>query len=74
MLTYRGFDVTQKEKLDKIARDFSLLPEEKQDYILGVLQALVFARETNGETVISDSEQNFESVYRIGNPPALPGI
>jgi hypothetical protein len=35
--------MTQKKKLDKICNDFSLLPEDKQDYILGILQALVFA-------------------------------
>jgi hypothetical protein len=60
MLTYRGFEVTKEEKLDKVTRDFSLLPEEKQDYILGVLQALAFAHETNEEN--------------DGNPPALPGL
>jgi len=55
--------VTKEEKLDKVTRDFSLLPEEKQDYILGVLQALVFAHDTvNEETVVLGSEQNFESV------------
>ncbi|MCL2762992.1 MAG: hypothetical protein FWD36_07305 [Treponema sp.] len=37
--------MTKEEKIDKLTHDFSLLPEEKQDYILGVLQALVFAHE-----------------------------
>jgi len=55
--------MTEKEKLDKVTHDFSLLPEEKQDYILGVLQALVFAHDTaNGEIVLLGLEQNFESV------------
>jgi len=55
------FDVTKEEKLDKVTRDFSLLPEEKQDYILGVLQALVFAHDmTNEEIVLFGSEQNSE--------------
>ena len=57
--------MTKEEKLDKIAKDFSLLPEEKQDYILGVLQALAFAHETvneQTETVIFDSGQNVETV------------
>jgi len=59
MLTNRGFDVTKEEKLDKVTRDFSILPEEKQDYILGVLQALAFAHDTaNEEAVPLDSEQN----------------
>jgi hypothetical protein len=31
------------EKLEKICKAFPLLSEEKQDYILGILQALVFA-------------------------------
>jgi len=51
--------MTKEEKLDKVAKDFSLLPEEKQDYILGVLQALAFAHETANEqveTVNFDSE------------------
>jgi hypothetical protein len=55
--------VTKEEKLDKVTHDFSLLPEEKQEYILGVLQALVFAHDTaNGETVLLGSEQDSESV------------
>jgi hypothetical protein len=35
--------MTQEEKLTKICTEFSSLSEEKQDYILGILQALVFA-------------------------------
>ena len=57
--------MTKEEKLDKITKDFSLLPEEKQDYILGVVQALAFAHETANEqteTVNFDSGQNAESV------------
>jgi len=33
-----------EEKLKKVCNDFSLLGEEQQDYILGILQALVFAK------------------------------
>ena len=33
-----------EEKLKKVCNDFSLLSEEQQDYILGILQALVFAK------------------------------
>ena len=57
--------MTKEEKLDKVTKDFSLLPEEKQDYILGVLQALAFAHETaneQAETVSFDVGQNAESV------------
>jgi hypothetical protein len=34
----------QEEKFDKVCKNFSLLNEEQQDYILGILQALVFAK------------------------------
>lgn len=40
------------EKLKKVCNDFSLLSEEKQDYILGILQALVFAK-NNSENLTS---------------------
>ena len=51
--------MVKEEKLDKITKDFSLLSGEKQDYILGVLQALVFAHAmANEENVSFDSEQN----------------
>jgi len=36
-------------KLIKMKNDFSLLSEEQQDYILGILQALVFAKNTSGQ-------------------------
>ena len=35
------------EKLKKVCDDFSLLNEEQQDYILGIMQALVFAGNSN---------------------------
>ena len=38
--------MNQKEKLEKVCNDFSKLNEEQQDYILGILQALVFAKST----------------------------
>jgi hypothetical protein len=37
----------QEEKLKKICDDFSLLNEEQQNYILGIMQALVFAKNSN---------------------------
>jgi hypothetical protein len=40
----------QEEKLEKVCKDFSLLNEEQQDYILGILQALVFAKSTNNSS------------------------
>ena len=36
--------MSEEEKLEKVCRDFSLLNKEQQDYILGILQALVFAK------------------------------
>jgi hypothetical protein len=34
----------QEEKFEKVCKNFSLLNEEQQDYIIGILQALVFAK------------------------------
>jgi hypothetical protein len=45
----------QEEKLKKVCRDFSLLNEGQQDYILGILQALVFAKTENNN---SESENS----------------
>jgi hypothetical protein len=39
--------VTGKEKLDMVCKKFSALSGEKQDHILGILEALVFARNKN---------------------------
>ena len=38
------------EKLKKVCNDFSLLNGEQQDYILGILQALVFAKNSNSNS------------------------
>jgi hypothetical protein len=60
--------MTKEEKLEKVTRDFSVLQEEKQDYILGILQALVFAHEAANEqteTVPLDSEKKSEPVGKI---------
>jgi len=46
----------QEEKLKKICNDFSLLNEQQQDYILGIIQALVFAKTVNGHSVSDKSE------------------
>jgi hypothetical protein len=37
--------MTTEEKLEKVYREFCLLSEEKQEYILGMLQALVYAKD-----------------------------
>ena len=60
--------MTREAKLDKVTADFSLLPDEKQEYILGVLQALAFAHDTGNEQtkiIPPESEQTPESVGRI---------
>jgi hypothetical protein len=46
--------VTQDEKLNKVIRDFSTLTEEKQDYVLGILQALVFASDEEKRSVCTE--------------------
>ncbi|MCL2720708.1 MAG: hypothetical protein FWD47_05155 [Treponema sp.] len=38
--------MNQDEKLEKVCNEFSKLNDEQQDYILGILQALVFAKTT----------------------------
>jgi hypothetical protein len=43
------------EKLKKICDDFSLLSEEQQNYILGILQALVFANSSYLQPEQNDS-------------------
>jgi hypothetical protein len=37
--------MTKEEKLEKVCLDFGLLSEEKQEYVLGMLQALVFIKD-----------------------------
>ena len=46
----------QEEKLKKVCNDFSLLNEEQQDYILGILQALVFAKSVYKQAGSESSE------------------
>jgi len=48
--------VIQEEKLKKVCDDFSLLTGEQQDYILGILQALVFAKSAYIQPESQDSE------------------
>ena len=41
--------MNKDEKLEKICKDFSMLNEEQQDYILGIMQALAFANSANSQ-------------------------
>jgi hypothetical protein len=50
--------MTQEEKLDRISKDFSLLSGEKQDYVLGILQALVFAKDETGTNWPVEADKN----------------
>ena len=48
--------MTKEEKLEKATKDFSSLSDEKQDYILGILQALTFAHDvTTKETTFLET-------------------
>ena len=48
----------QDEKLERVCKDFAKLNEDQQDYILGILQALVFAKTTNSQNEQESSESN----------------
>ncbi|MFP3040277.1 hypothetical protein LQZ19_00495 [Treponema primitia] len=52
--------MTKEEKLDKVCNAFSALNEEKQEYIIGILQALVFAANENSSTREMAIEQTQE--------------
>ena len=41
--------MNKDEKLEKVCNDFIKLNEDQQDYILGILQALVFAKTVNSQ-------------------------
>jgi len=45
----------QDDKLEKVCNDFSKLNEDQKDYILGILQALVFAQSSFNNEPQSDS-------------------
>ena len=54
--------MNEEEKLKKVCNDFSLLSEEQQDYILGILQALVFAKSAYDKSENDDSGNSTEPV------------
>jgi len=41
--------MNKDEKLEKVCKDFSMLSGEQQDYVLGILQALVFAKSASSQ-------------------------
>jgi hypothetical protein len=50
----------QEEKVEKVCKNFSLLSEEQQDYIMGILNALVFAKSTCSSSA-PDNQPNPDS-------------
>jgi len=50
--------MVQEEKLRKVCNDFSLLNEDQQDYILGILQALVFAESSYNQNDSNNSKSH----------------
>jgi hypothetical protein len=50
--------MTKEEKLDKVCKDFTSLSGEKQDYVLGILQALVFAKNEIGANQPVEADKN----------------
>ncbi|MCL2209634.1 MAG: hypothetical protein FWC19_06100 [Treponema sp.] len=66
ILTYRAAELSmvQDEKLKKICEDFSLLNEDQQDYVLGILQALVFAKSSYNQ----GESDNYENGNSNRNP------
>ena len=49
--------MNKDEKLEKICNDFSKLNNDQQDYILGILQALVFANTANNHNEADNPSQ-----------------
>jgi hypothetical protein len=50
--------MTQEAKLDKVCKDFTSLSEDKQDYVLGILQALAFAKNEMGTSQPVEADKN----------------
>ena len=50
--------MNNEERLKKVCTDFSSLSEEKQDYILGIIQALVFANTADGKSQETSRAEN----------------
>jgi hypothetical protein len=49
MSTYKN-----QERIEKLCSGFSLLDEGEQEYIFGVLQALLFAKKRTEKTITAD--------------------
>ena len=42
--------MNKNEKIEKVCKDFSMLSNIQQDYILGIMQALVFSSTESSQT------------------------
>jgi hypothetical protein len=66
--------IKKNEKIEKLCNGFSLLDEEDQEYIFGVLQALFFAKQKINEndefSYLTNGENN---VYTVGKPTYVYG-
>jgi hypothetical protein len=54
--------MTENTRFEKICKEFCLLSEEKQEYILGMLQALVYVHDESGR-VSDELGQVLEPAY-----------
>ena len=50
-----------EEKLKKVCEIFSSLPEEQQDYILGILQAMVFVNNTYNQAEAGNQDSKADN-------------
>jgi hypothetical protein len=48
----------KEERLERLCNGFSLLEERDQEYIFGVLQALLFAKKRAEKTIVSNIPPN----------------
>jgi len=59
--------ITYEEKLVKVSHDFSLLSEDQQDYILGILQALVFAKNSDDHSKSKNTEPVPDTTHTVND-------
>jgi hypothetical protein len=55
--------MTNEEKLEKVTKGFSLLSEEKQDYILGIIQSLAFAHDFPASSISIPHNKKEEYIF-----------
>ncbi|MCL2440272.1 MAG: hypothetical protein FWD14_00885 [Treponema sp.] len=56
--------MNKEEKFEKMCKDFSSLNNEQQDYILGIMQALIFAKTTGNQANPDKPEKNTQNVKK----------